>query len=160
MSRLVSFEREVTGESWPKLDAIGISKEIDSIIVSLGAVSGLRIFNIISRDKLLVELFVNRLLEIVNSFMIEIGRSLLSDNPLSRESLKTLNDLRGKCEKITEEISTELRDFLNTPSGEPHLNEWSSLMRTRLNVAEMGDQLMTEMLRTADYIDANFEGKG
>ena len=159
-SRLVSFEREVTGASWPKLDANGISKEIDSIIVSLGAVSGLRIFKVISQNELLVKLFVNRLLEIVNSFMFEIGRCLISDNPLSRKSLETLNDLRGKCEKISEEISTELKDFLNTPSDAPHLKEWSLLMQTRLNVAEMGNQLQVQMLRTADYIDAHLEGKG
>jgi hypothetical protein len=160
MNRLVSFEREVTGASWPKLDANGISKEIDSIIVSLGAVSGLRIFKVISRDELLVELFVNRLLEIVNGFMIEVGGCLLSDNPLSRKSLETLKDLLSKCEKICEEISSELKDLLNSPSGALHSKEWMMLMLTRKNVVEMSIQLKVQMLRTADYIDAHLEGKG
>ncbi len=159
MVRLVSFERDVTGASWPKLDANGISREIDSALISLGAVSGLKMFKAVSQDELLVELFVNRLLEMVNGFIIEIGQSLLSVKPLSRKSLETLNDLLGKCQKICEEISTELKDFLNSPSEASHLKEWSSLMQCRLKIVEIDNHIKVQMLRTADYIDAHLEGK-
>jgi hypothetical protein len=154
LGSLVTFDRDIHGESYPKLDARGIAAAMDSIIISQGAVSAQKIFDIVSRDGLMTELFVNRLVENIASLQLEVGTALESETPLSRKSLEQLSELMNGLQSFCGIVLDALKDPINTPSGEVHVTEFVALMKLYKTCIEMRKHLMQQMSRTADYIDS------
>ena len=157
LSRLVSFDRDVHRESYPKLDAKGIAEAMDSIIISQGAVSAQKIFDIVSRDGLLTELFVNRLVENVASLHLEVATALQSETPLSRKSLEQLSALLDGSMAFCGIVLEALKNPTDTPSGEVHVTEFVALFKLYRTCIDMQKHLMQQMSRTADYIDSYLE---